>query len=170
VIVTRRSASARAVERAHEDLSAVAPGVPRTSVHLAPDGLVLAAGGGDAPHERSLSLDALRGRPVALITAIAEPDSLAAQLESAGASRVDAAVFRDHHAFSDDDVGTFRKGLSTDAIAICTLKDAVKLSHRWPREAPPLWYLSQRVIVERGAGGIERMLEELVNDLVPAAG
>jgi hypothetical protein len=42
---------------------------------------------------------------------------------------------------------------------ICTLKDAVKLRDLWPREAPGLWYVSQRVVVERGVGGLEQLLE-----------
>jgi len=45
---------------------------------------------------------------------------------------------------------------------VCTLKDAVKLAPNWPRLAPPLWYVSQHVMVERGVGGIERVLDDLV--------
>ena len=45
---------------------------------------------------------------------------------------------------------------------ICTLKDAVKLGPLWPRLAPPLWYVSQQVMVERGVGGLERVLDDLV--------
>ena len=41
------------------------------------------------------------------------------------------------------------------------VKDAVKLSSRWPRQAPPLWYVSQRLLVERGVGGLERLLDDL---------
>ena len=44
----------------------------------------------------------------------------------------------------------------------CTLKDAVKLGPLWPRLAPPLWYVSQQVMVERGVGGLERVLDDLV--------
>ena len=39
---------------------------------------------------------------------------------------------------------------------VCTLKDAVKLAPCWPREAPPLWYLSQSVVVDRGAEALDR--------------
>jgi tetraacyldisaccharide 4'-kinase len=47
-------------------------------------------------------------------------------------------------------------------VVICTLKDAVKLAPVWPRLAPPLWYVSQQVMVERGVGGLERVLDDLV--------
>ena len=52
--------------------------------------------------------------------------------------------------------------LRPDDLVVCTLKDAVKLAPRWPRLAPPLWYVSQHVIVERGVGGLERVLDDLV--------
>jgi tetraacyldisaccharide 4'-kinase len=38
----------------------------------------------------------------------------------------------------------------------------VKLAPRWPRLAPLLWYVSQQVMVERGVGGLERVLDDLV--------
>ncbi|CAA9291531.1 MAG: hypothetical protein AVDCRST_MAG11-147, partial [uncultured Gemmatimonadaceae bacterium] len=42
------------------------------------------------------------------------------------------------------------------ALPVCTLKDAVKLAPLWPRGAGALWYLSQRVTVERGADELAR--------------
>jgi tetraacyldisaccharide 4'-kinase len=71
-------------------------------------------------------------------------------------------VFPDHHEFSDADVREIASGLPRDALVVCTLKDAVKLAPRWPRLAPRLWYVSQQVVVERGVGGIERVLDDLV--------
>jgi hypothetical protein len=56
---------------------------------------------------------------------------------------------------------------------LCTLKDAVKLAPRWPRFGPPLWYVSQQVKVERGVGGIEHVLDDLVRarfKTLPTAG
>ena len=51
---------------------------------------------------------------------------------------------------------------ATREWVVCTLKDAVKLGPLWPRLAPPLWYVSQQVMVERGVGGLEHILDELV--------
>ena len=47
---------------------------------------------------------------------------------------------------------------------MCTLKDAVKLGPLWPRGGPTLWYVSQRVTVERG----ERVLEDSLGRLLAA--
>ena len=56
---------------------------------------------------------------------------------------------------------------------VCTLKDAVKLGPLWPRVAPPLWYVSQTVVVERGAPALDRalarVLEARVATLQPPA-
>jgi tetraacyldisaccharide 4'-kinase len=46
-------------------------------------------------------------------------------------------------------------------MIVCTLKDAVKLGPVWPREAPPLWYLSQRVVVEFGAADLDGIIATL---------
>jgi len=44
-------------------------------------------------------------------------------------------------------------------LIVTTLKDAVKLGPLWPRGAPPLWYVSQRVTVERGADALAARLD-----------
>jgi tetraacyldisaccharide 4'-kinase len=46
-------------------------------------------------------------------------------------------------------------------LVVCTLKDAVKLAPLWPHDRTPLWYLSQQVIVDRGEGGVDRVLDDL---------
>jgi tetraacyldisaccharide 4'-kinase len=71
-------------------------------------------------------------------------------------------VYPDHHAFDDADVQRIAGAMQGSEVAVCTLKDAVKLTPRWPRLAPPLWYVSQQVMVERGVGGLERVLDDLV--------
>ena len=43
-----------------------------------------------------------------------------------------------------------RVAASADVV-IRTLKDAVKLAPQWPAGTVPLWYVSQRAEVERGA-------------------
>ena len=76
-------------------------------------------------------------------------------------SCVTAELYPDHHYFSREEIARFARSIPPDGLAICTLKDAVKLASRWPREAPTLWYVSQRVSVERGVGGVEHILDEL---------
>ena len=95
-----------------------------------------------------------------MITAIGDPRSFIAQIEQFGA-QVRAALFPDHHHFQADEIARFVAEIPAGELTVCTLKDAVKLAPRWPREAPTLWYVSQRVSVERGVGGVEHILDEL---------
>ena len=156
VIVTRKAASAEAVGRVHERLSRVAPAIPRVSVRLEPDALVRA----DDDGVRA-SLEELRGQSVLAVLSIADPGSFVSQLERLNA-RVRPRIFPDHHAFTQAEIDEIVADAATVDRVICTLKDAVKLAPRWPRLAPPLWYVSQQVIVERGVGGLERVLDDLV--------
>jgi tetraacyldisaccharide 4'-kinase len=116
-----------------------------------------------ADEARREPLSVLAGAAVRMIASIADPASFQAQLERAGAT-VEAFAFRDHHTFTDADVVRATAGLGPDARVVCTLKDAVKLAPSWPRLGvkPALWYVSQQVIVERGVGGLEHILDDLV--------
>lgn len=152
VIVTRKAASDSEVGRVHQRLAKVAPRVPRMSVYLAPDELLRVDGMERAP------LRSLAGERIVAVSAVGDPIAFARQLE-AHASNVEAMSFRDHHGFTAADVVRIVAASHGSARVVCTLKDAVKLRVLWPRGGPPLWYVSQRVIVERGVGGIERLLE-----------
>jgi tetraacyldisaccharide 4'-kinase len=156
IIVTRKAASDRAVESVHERLSRVASDIPRMSVRLTPHELVCAS----APDDRR-GFDAIAGATVHAVLSIADPDAFVRQLEQLGAV-VRPVVFPDHHAFTEDDVRRVWSKFTPDDWVVCTLKDAVKLAPRWPRLAPTLWYVSQQVMVERGVGGLERVLDDLV--------
>jgi tetraacyldisaccharide 4'-kinase len=156
IIVTRKAASDDVVASVHERLAAVAPGVPRLSVRLDPGELVRV---GD--ERETKPLDALRGRTARSILSIGDPSSFIRQMEARGI-RVIASIFPDHHAFNAAEVERIARGFVPDDSVVCTLKDAVKLAPHWPRLAPPLWYVSQQVMVERGVGGLERVLDDLV--------
>ena len=52
-------------------------------------------------------------------------------------------------------------------MVLCTLKDAVKLGPLWPRAAPPLWYVSQRLELERGAGAMDAVLTAVLHARPP---
>ena len=112
----------------------------------------------------TLPTDALRGKRVLAISAIGAPAAFGAQLAAAGAL-VESAAYPDHHTFDARDIEQLSSRAALAEIACCTLKDAVKLGPRWPREAPPLWYLSQAVEVERG----NAVVQEALRRLVPAA-
>ena len=158
IIVTRKAATDADVDAVNARLAVAAPKVPRVTVSLQPAELVRATDETDR-----VAIGTLAGARVRLVAAIADPGSLQAQLERLGA-RVEPFVFRDHHAFSDADVAAIVAGLGADDRVVCTLKDAVKLAPRWPRlgAKPALWYVSQQVLVERGVGGVEHVLDDLV--------
>ena len=157
VLVTRKAATTAKVDAVNESLARIAPRVPRSTVDLEPAALVKVST--DDSHEE-LSLRSLRGKEVRVITAIGDPRAFVVQLERLGA-RVTADIYPDHHAFEAEEIARFAASLPAAGLAVCTLKDAVKLAQRWPREAPTLWYVSQRVSVERGVGGVEHILDEL---------
>ena len=154
VIVTRKSASRI---RARELLSHALRFAPRALgviVHLTADELVACATG-ESRHASTLA-----GADVLAISGIGAPRAFEAQLRALGA-RVTSAAFGDHHRFGVAEAAALAKlatRASGAAWAVCTLKDAVKLSPIWPRGAPPLWYLSQRVSVESGADSLHAVL------------
>ena len=155
VIVTRKAAAPATVDAVHAAIASAAPRVPRVSVHLAPGELRRVGG------VESKALESLRGVRVLLTAGIADPTAFVRQLEAVGA-RVDPILFPDHHAFDASDVRRI-VAAAGGALVVCTLKDAVKLEKSWPREAPSLWYVSQRVMVERGVGGIEQLLASVLD-------
>jgi tetraacyldisaccharide 4'-kinase len=156
IIVTRKSASP---VRARELLANARPFAPAASgaiVHLAAAELVEWMSG------NVLQPKALHGKKVLAAAAIGDPRAFAAQLRQAGAL-VDLAAERDHHAYNAADAVRLARRAAGSEMVVCTLKDAVKLGPVWPREAPPLWYLSQRVVLESGGTELDRILATLVS-------
>ena len=162
VLVTRKAATDSDVNAVNEALAAIAPRIPRSTVSLLPEELRSASGEGDT--DQSHAIADLAGREVRVITAIGDPGAFIRQIRATGA-RVVAQTYADHHHFEPDEIARFARSIPAEGLAICTLKDAVKLAPRWPREAPTLWYVSQRVSVERGVGGVEHILDELTQRL-----
>lgn len=163
VIVTRKSADRATADRVLEDALRVAPQAIGAIVALSPGGLSRAEPG----HEgESRPLADLAGADVLAISAIGAPAAYEAQLASLGA-RVRSAAFGDHHAFTEADVASLVARAGDAALVVCTLKDAVKLAPRWPRQGPALWYLSQVVTVERGAEALEALIARSVAGAAP---
>jgi tetraacyldisaccharide 4'-kinase len=166
VVITRKAASAAAAGALARHVTEAFPTLPVSRIHLAAAGLVDVASGASRP------LAAVAGRPVLAICGVGDPAAFASQLREAGAEVV-LRSFQDHHAFTASDVAE----LAADAAevagrggeAVCTLKDAVKLSPRWPSGEPGLSFLSQQVIVEAGRTTLEDLLDTVIHARKPSA-
>ena len=156
VVVTRKSATSAQARSVWGAVSRHAKGATVVAAHLAPDALVNVL-----THE-SVPVAMLAGRRVTAIAGIGNPDAFAAQLRDLGAW-VTTDFRDDHQVFTHSDIRRLHARLEGDDIAVCTLKDAVKIESYWPRRSPSLWYLSQRVTIEQGAAALERVLRHLVD-------
>jgi len=142
-IVTRKSASLEAASEVASRLAAT-HGVDCAIVHLTPNDVV------DAREQRAIGLERMRGVRALVVSAIGAPAAFAAQVRDLGVAQCDTLTFRDHHRFTEADITRIVHAAAGADVAVCTLKDAVKLAPLWPRAALPLWYVSQRAEVERG--------------------
>lgn len=158
VVVTRKSASADEAAAAAALWTGFAGAPPAAVVALTPGPLQPAD---PQSAEPAVPATALVGRQILAISAIGDPSAFEAQLSAQGA-RVDGARYPDHHPFSDREIAELVARAGHAAMPVCTLKDAVKLGGRWPRQAPPLWYLSQAVVVERGSDLLDGAFRRLV--------
>lgn len=150
-VITVKGEAAERVADLRRALNTAAPQVPVAEVHLRA-GLLFEIAAGQtptAPDSPGVSPASLTDRDVLAVSAIANPAPFEQALERAGA-RVTARRFTDHHAFSEADVTALAAAVSLRGIAVCTLKDAVKLAPLWPHTARPLWYLSQTIEVRLG--------------------
>jgi tetraacyldisaccharide 4'-kinase len=119
--------------------------------------------GEDLRGPRALPLASLAGARVLAISAIGDPRAFEGQLAALGA-RVESRAFADHHRFTSAEVERLARTAAELArgdgspAAVCTLKDAVKLASLWPREALPLWYVSQQPEVESGRAAVDALI------------
>jgi tetraacyldisaccharide 4'-kinase len=154
IVVTRKSASPLRARELLAQAMRHAPEAGGATIHLAAHELVAWASD-ERRHPATLA-----GARVLAAAAIGDPRSFGAQLTEFGA-RVELAGERDHHAYSAADAAALARRAHAFDIIVCTLKDAVKLGPIWPADAPPLWYLSQRLAVESGADRLDRLLAAL---------
>lgn len=162
VIVTRKSASLADAEGVAARWTGFAGAPGACVVALTPGPLHDVRD----PAADTLAPAALAGRSVLAISAVGAPSAFAAQLGALGAV-VTQATFPDHYAFDARDAAALAARAASVDVAVCTLKDAVKLGPLWPRMAPRLWYLSQAVVVERGAVPLHEALDRLVPGVRP---
>ena len=84
---------------------------------------------------RRVSADELRDKRVVAASAIGDPEAFIAQTKATGA-QVQAATWRDHHGYRDEDVAWLAKAARKADYVVMTEKDAVKLRNRWPASVP----------------------------------
>lgn len=177
VVVTVKAASDDCISRTVAALHDAAPAVPVAVVKLEPGSLRLATsvrtgdglqtperGAFAKPHGTLLTQPPawLQNRVIHAVSAIGDPGAFEKQLQALGATVQYAHRFRDHHAFTTHDVTVIAQQAQGAGNVVCTLKDAVKLGPLWPRAAPPLWYLSQTVVVMRGEAALHQACEQLI--------
>lgn len=165
VIFTVKAADGARIAEVEDAVAGAAPDVPRAVVRLVPHRVRLVAAAADGVTETSTTehhLGWLAGRRLLLTSAIADAEALERQVVAQGVRLVRHQRFPDHHDFSAVDIERLaRLAAGTDGV-LCTLKDAVKLGPRWPREAGPLWYVSQTLVVDRGAEVLERECDRVL--------
>lgn len=158
-IITVKAASADRVQLVERRIREVAPGLHPAIVRLVPEALHTLPGT-DGPTVQSL--EQLAGARVMALSAIADPEAFARQLRGCGAHLVHEMRFPDHHRFSPADLSRVSDVLHGVDLVVCTLKDAVKLAPIWPREATRLWYVSQTLVVDRGAEILEQECDRVL--------
>jgi tetraacyldisaccharide 4'-kinase len=130
LVVTRRRADLGSARRLAADLAArLRPGIPCAIVHLAVREYTGMLSGRPVP-----AAD-LSGRRVVAASAIGDPEAFIAQTKATGAL-VQAATWRDHHAFDNGDLAWLARAARKADHLVVTRKDAVKLRDRWPAGAP----------------------------------
>lgn len=162
VLITRKASSIEAARHVAQALRSVAP-APVAIAHLDWDALHV-MGSTDAAEP----LDRLRGKRVLGVAAVGDPAAFAAQLEACGAT-IRLRAFTDHHRFTPGDALRLAREADAGDAVVCTLKDAVKLAPLWPRQATPLWYVSQRVSLEDSADAVHAALSHLLAARGPVA-
>jgi len=156
IVITRKAVIDDASDSIRAVIHDVVESLPVAMLDLRIESVVREDGSSQTP------VSDLRDSRVLAIAAIADTRAFVRQLEATGAV-VRAALYPDHHPFNKADVERVVASLRAGERAICTLKDAVKLAPLWPRAAPPLWYVSQRVIPGAGVEFFDALFDGVLS-------
>ena len=151
-LISRKSASTEKLDEVARAIAEVAPQLAQASVRLRMSEVALVG----SPATRQ-DVSTIAGKRILAVSAIGDPGAFNGQLVQLGAT-VASVVFADHHAYSTTDVDRILTQSRGQDLIVCTLKDGVKLGPLWPASAPPLWYVSQSLDVERGLAEIDDIL------------
>ncbi len=101
-------------------------------------------------------MDRLKGRPIASLSGIAQPESFEAKLLELGARIVLARRFADHHRFSQQEVlDAINRGKKRGAeLLVTTQKDAVRFP-KIDRRDLPIYFMRVEIKIINGAEGFD---------------
>ena len=160
IVVTRKCASAETAAALADQLSRArrrggggeGTGTPICTARLAVSHLEGMQSG------RHHELAVLAGRRVVAAAGIADPESFAQQLGTAGAS-VQLVAYQDHHAYRQSDVEQLVRAAAGGDYVVVTEKDAVKLRRRWPGSATEPLVAVLAVHWERNGRALEQAVD-----------
>ncbi len=107
-------------------------------------------------------LDLLRGRKVASLSGIAQPESFELKLTELGADIVLARRFADHHRFSQQEVlDAINRGKKRRAdMVVTTQKDAVRFP-KLDRRDLPIYFMRVEIKITAGADGFDEAVRRI---------
>lgn len=143
VVVTRRTATEAEADARAREVAALFPALLVGRVALVPHGWH-SLDGAPAPAPEG---------PTLAVTAVARPESFAAQLEAATGAPTELLAFPDHHEFTHDDVKAMRARAGERTVVV-TEKDAVKLQPHETALGPALRVLSLSLRWEAGEAAL----------------
>src|SRR2546428_1479393 len=106
-------------------------------------------------------LGVLAGRRVVAAAGIADPESFAQQLGTAGAS-VQLVAYQDHHAYRQADLERLARGAPRGGCVVITANDAVKLRRQWPGSAAEPLVAVLAVHWERNGRALEQAVDAVL--------
>jgi len=151
IVVTRKSASAEAAGALGDQLGR-ARATPICLARLAVSHLEGMRSGGRQ------ELAVLADRRVVAAAGIADPESFAQQLGTAGAS-VQLVAYQDHHAYRPADLERLVRAAAGGDYVVVTEKDAVKLRRQWPGSAAEPLVAVLAVHWERNGRALEQAVD-----------
>ena len=153
IVLTRADqAGEEALARLEEELSALAPGKPLARAAHRPS--LVARHDPRGARVEALHPAALAGRPVALVSAVGNPEAFERTARDLGADVRAVHRFPDHHRFTREEVAPLARD---GALLLATAKDAVKLE----RLGQPFLSLEVEWTLHSGAPVLEALLDAL---------
>lgn len=155
IVLTRKSTDAARAAEVEGEVARMHPRKPIVRCALLPSRLVPLHGG------EAKGIDALAGRKVLGVAALAVPEPFIEHLVEAGAE-VDASTYPDHHPFDEDDARDLVEWAG-GRMMVVTHKDAVKLRALLPSSVN-VYVLEQTVTIESGADALDAALRHALRE------